>query len=370
MGGSSPVKQVLLTRQKETEKKNMKRRSFGKLTAMGLGAGLISCAPQSIIYRKTPHKNQTVKPEKLKEGDIIGLIAPASPFLEEQFKRATDQILSLKFRVKYGKNLNEKYGYLAGSDQQRVDDIHAMFADPDVKAIWCIRGGYGTTRLLHLIDFDLISRHPKLLIGYSDVTALLQAIFIKTGMVGVHGPVAASEFTDYTQEHFLDLVTKVQDKSVIRRFDNDEEAESGNKPQIIRSGKMEGELAGGNLSLLAALAGTEFQLNAKGKLVFIEDVGEKPYRIDRMLTQLLHTAKLDQAVGIILGVFEDCEAGENNRSLSLIETFKDRLGNLGIPVYYGFSFGHIENMCSIPIGIKASFDPDKNELTLLESAVV
>jgi muramoyltetrapeptide carboxypeptidase len=346
---------------------HMKRRDFGMLAILGLGAGMTACVPGSRLNRyggkATPVQ---VKPPRLKPGDTVGLVAPASPFSDQKFEMAVSNLQELGFRVKLGENLKEEYGYLAGRDVHRLNDLHGFFADPGVRAIWCLRGGYGTTRLLPHLDFDLIRRNPKPLIGYSDITALLMAIYQQTGLTGLHGPVASSTMTGYTREQLEKILFSPEEELLISSIVPGD-ADDAFQPEVIHPGKCEGQLTGGNLSLLAAMAGTPFGLDATDKLVFIEDVGEKPYRIDRMLTQLRQSARLDKAAGILLGVFNDCEPGEGDFSLTLKETLHDRLGDLGIPVYYGFSFGHVEDMCTLPMGIRAAFDTDHRVLKLLEN---
>ena len=190
-----------------------------------------------------------------------------------------------------------------------------------------------------------------MLIGYSDITALHVAIFQKTGLISFHGPVAASEFTEYTVDHFQKVVMQPQANFMIKPAKENLESEETNfHPKTIVAGKAMGKLMGGNLSLLASLVGTDFTPNFKNKIVFIEDIGEKPYRIDRMLTQLRQGTNLREAKGIALGIFADCEAKEGDNSLTLMETLTDRLGDLNIPVVYGLSFGHIANQMTLPIG--------------------
>jgi muramoyltetrapeptide carboxypeptidase len=348
----------------------MKRRDFGKLALLGASAGMLSCVTAGKAtqdqYRGSPQK---IKAAALKKGDTIGLVAPGSPFSPAVFEKAVRQLTEMGFQIKFADNLHSEYGYVAGRDTERLADLHQMFADLGVQAIWCIRGGYGTTRLLPRLDFELIRKNPKLLIGYSDITALLNAIYQRTGLVGLHGPVAASTMTEYTSAKLREIIFEPKDEIYIDRFESKNE-DTAFEPVVIVPGICEGELIGGNISLLAAMAGTDFGIDATGKLLFLEDVGEKPYRLDRMLTQLRQSANLDKAAGIIIGVCNDCEANEGNFSLTMKEMFRDRLGDLGIPVYYGFSFGHIDNMCSLPIGIKAHFNTNSGRLILKEKVVV
>ena len=312
-----------------------------------------------------------IKPNRLKKGDTIGLIAPGSSVTEEKLEKAIKNIESLGFHVQHTKNILAKHGYLAGTDDQRLHDLHFMFNNPKIHGIWCIRGGYGCGRLLPEIDYSLIRKNPKPLIGYSDITALLQAIYCETGLVGFHGPVAVSEFTAYTIQQFQSVLMHPKSEFEIKNaLENTKNENPVFQTKIIKSGKAKGEIVGGNLSLIAALAGTKYQLNAKNKIIFLEDIGERPYRIDRMLTQLLQSCNLKEAAGIALGIFDDCEAKEGSNSLTLMETLEDRLGNLGIPIVYGLSFGHIDNQFTFPIGTEAELNTDNQSIKLLEQAVI
>lgn len=311
------------------------------------------------------------KPKRLREGATIGLIAPASPASDEKINKALSNLATLGYRVKEGAALRAKHGYLAGTDEVRLADLHHAFADPEVDAVWCVRGGYGTTRLLPHIDYDLIRRHPKPLIGYSDVTALHLAIGQKTGLVTFHGPVAASDFPDNTLQHFrAALVNPLTPYLLQAPLTTADLPAPEYHPFTITSGKALGAITGGNLSLLAAMAGTPFEPSFQKKIVFIEDVGEQPYRIDRLLTQLLQATDLKEAAGIALGVFADCSAKNSEFSLTLRETLQDRLGALNMPVLYGLPFGHVEHQATFSYGMQAELDAGAQTLTFLESGVI
>ncbi len=348
----------------------MNRRKFSKRLAKSIAvSGFAFSASSFLPYQKMVRKR--IKPNRLKKGDTIGLIAPGSSVTEEKLAKAIKNLENLGFNVHYTKNILAKHGYLAGTDQQRLSDLHFMFENPKIDGIWCIRGGYGCGRLLPDIDYSMIRKNPKPLIGFSDVTALLQAIHCETGLVGFHGPVAVSEFTDYTVGRFQSIL--MEPKSLLKIESASKNQENQNPAfhtKVITPGKAFGQIVGGNLSLIAAHAGTKHQLNAKDKLVFLEDIGEKPYRIDRMLTQLLQACNLQEAKGIALGIFDDCEASKDADSLTLMETFEDRLGSLGIPVIYGLPFGHIEHQFTFPIGIKAKLSTENQSITLQEPAVI
>lgn len=349
----------------------MKRRDFSKLILAGGALSIASCAvPHEIRENDFSELMPTIKPKRLKRGDTVGLIAPGSAFSKKAYTKTLKNLKSLGLKYKNAKNLFGTYGYVAGKDKDRIADIHEMFEDNTVDAIWCVRGGYGTTRLLYDLDYDLIKRNPKIIVGYSDITALLQAINKMTGLVTFHGPVGATEMTEYNLENFKKVLFMNSMNTGISQYVG-EAPDFIDASFVLKKGKMKGQLVGGNLSLLSSLAGTKYDLDVKDKIVFIEDVGEKPYRIDRMLTQFIQSTNLEQASGVLLGVFNDCDVEEGKEgSLRLKETLFDRLGGLGIPVYYGFSFGHIDNMCTLPVGIRAEFNMKNKELVLLENCVI
>lgn len=324
-----------------------------------------------------------IKPKRLKTGDTVGLIAPAGYADDDEFNQAVQNIENLGFKVKTGKNVRQRYLYLAGTDKQRVEDIHWAFTDAEVKAVWTLRGGYGITRLLPQLDFNLIRKNPKIVIGYSDITALLVAIHQQTGLVTFHGPGASSNYSDYTKNHVLNVLTsptapyKIELSAV-----NQARTDEAYKTTVITKGKARGKLTGGNLTLLSVMNGTKFQLkDTKGKILFIEDVNEPPYKVDRMLTQLRQIIDMRQLAGVACGVFT-----ENNRrpapppqtppptpeipETTTLDVLKDRLGDLGIPVIYGLSFGHIREQFTLPLGIEAELDTENATMTFLESGVV
>lgn len=345
----------------------MKRRKFSKILFFGATA-VSTFSPLSAFAFKSKKKKKTLKPKSLKKGDSIGLIAPGSAVTETQFQEAILNIEKLGFKPVYTKNILAKHGYLAGKDQLRLDDLHQMFSNPKINGIWCIRGGYGCTRILQNIDYQIIKNNPKALIGYSDITALLQAIHLKTGLIGFHGPVAVSPLTDFNLDIFQKVLMNPSPQLELKNaMENRENAADNFQTKAIRQGAATGILTGGNLSLISALAGTPYEVSYKNKILFLEDVGEKPYRIDRMLTQLRQSGDLNQAAAIILGIFKGCKGDED--SLSLMETLNDRLGDLQIPVIYGMSIGHIDNQLTLPVGIKARLDTVSETITLLENAV-
>jgi muramoyltetrapeptide carboxypeptidase len=312
-------------------------------------------------------------PPKLKKGDTIGLIAPASFITQEQLDKTINDLNTLGFKIKTGSNVMKRWGYFAGTDHERAGDINQMFADPQVDAIMCVRGGYGCARMLDLIDYKSIARNPKIFMGYSDITALLYAFYKKSKLVGFHSTVGISAFNEYTKRNLFNIIENPVDKYIIE-YEREPEA-TGELWDIftVKPGIAEGILIGGNLALMASLIGTKYDVDYDNKIVFIEDISEQPYRIDRMLTQLIEAGKFNNAAGILCGVFDDCDIdGEKltiENSLTLKEVIIDRLSNLRIPVLYGFSFGHVANKCTLPVGIKARMDTEKRQLILLEKAV-
>jgi muramoyltetrapeptide carboxypeptidase len=348
----------------------MKRRDFFKNTGLaGFAAGL--SLPVAMAENDVAEMPNLLKPNRLRPGATVAMIAPAGPFPEEKLTKARQNFELLGFKIKEGKNLAARYGYFAGTDTQRLEDLHWAFGDPESEAIWCIRGGYGCTRLLPSVDFELIGRNPKVFIGYSDVTALHLAIQQRTGLVTFHGPVAASDLPDNTLQHFrAALVEPVLNYEIKIPGEQEELPGQEYRPFVITPGAAQGKLTGGNLSLLAALAGTPFAPSFAGKIVFIEDVGEQPYRIDRLFTQLLQATDLQRAAGIALGVFYDCQPKPHYPSLSLEEMLRDRLSSLGIPVVYGLPFGHVSHQATFPYGTEAKLDTANGALTLLETGVL
>lgn len=325
----------------------------------------------SVVHGKTSAKMKITKPRRLKRGDTVALVAPSSGVSDAEFNRALQNLENLGIKVKLGKHVRETQGFLAGTDEQRAEDLNRAFADKDVAAVWCIRGGYGLTRILPRIDFSVIRKNPKPLIGYSDTTALLLAAHQETGLVTFHGPGGSSTQSEYTRKH---LTAALMEPAAPHKIElSPEYATRDNllyKTQVITPGKARGRLIGGNLSLITAMAGTPFALrDVKGKILFLEDVNERPYRVDRMLVQLAQSVDLRKAAGIALGIFDRCEPPDD-KSQTVIDVVRDLLGGLGIPVIYGLSFGHIRDQFTLPLGIEAELDTSKATVTLLETAVL
>ncbi len=344
----------------------MDRRDF---TQKLLGtAGAAAVAPAVFSKKKLP---RLIRPARLRTGMRIAVVAPASPLSDEKFVKAMTNLTGLNLNLRPAAHLRSKTGYLAGSDEQRLEDLHRAFADPEIDAIWCARGGYGCSRLLENVDFKLIKRNPKPLIGFSDITALHCAISKKTGLVTFHGPVGASDFTEFTTDSLRRVLFEITPRFEVGLPDASMPVPDGVfQPEVLRKGVARGPLLGGNLSLLAALAGTEWAPDFTGKIAFIEEVEEEPYRCDRMITQCLSALNLGRAAGIALGVFKGCEKKEGSDSFSLREMLRDRLSGLGIPAVYGLPFGHVSDQCTLPVGITAELDADRGVLIILQAGVV
>jgi len=312
-----------------------------------------------------------LKPERLQPGDVVGVVAPASaPPDPKAVDRAAAAIERLGFKPKLGRHVRERKGFLAGDDRERAADLMRMFSDRRVRGIICLRGGYGAARLLDRLDYEVIHRNPKVFAGYSDITTLHCALTRRARLVSFHSPMlneglGAESFPAFSNESFLRNVCEATPAGSICA------GYTGRTVNIVRRGVAEGRLIGGNLSVLVTTLGTAFQPPFRGRLLFIEDVGEKPYRLDRLLTHLLNAGLLQQVAGVAVGIMQDCEdptAAKEYRQ-SAFEVLKERLGPLGVPVVTGLPFGHQPLNATIPVGVRARLDGHSGDLILTEAAV-
>ncbi|MBC7621996.1 MAG: LD-carboxypeptidase [Aeromicrobium sp.] len=322
-----------------------------------------------------------IKPAQLKRGDLIGLVAPSGGSNSAYVEARVKHLEASGFRVKVSKNILAVRGNTAGTPQQRVADLHDMFLDREVDAIWALRGGSGASQMLSLIDYHLIRKHPKIFIGFSDITALHLAILKHSGLVTFHGPTAPGPtISDYSMTQLEAVLMHPRDQTTIYMSDaNRGEAENAvagageYKLRTLTPGVAEGRLVGGNLAVLSALIGTPYAPDWRGALLFLEEIREAPYRIDRMLTQLKQAIPFNDAAGVLLGVFRrSVDAGaavDSEPRLSLEQALDDHFTGLSVPAAYGFSFGHIANNFTIPLGVRARLDTSAQTLTLLEAAV-
>ena len=334
----------------------------------GLTAGLPSGLTTGTAIDPTVQKPK-ILPKRLKKGDLIGLVTPGSPIKKEQLDETIVKLENLGFRTYYKDSVLSEYGYFAGPDQERADELMHMFTNQEVDAIWCVRGGYGSIRILNLLDFDKIEENPKILIGYSDITALLTSIYEQTGLVTYHGPLGISDFNDFALKSLEKVIMDPGNhyRYPYERGDDTEDNTEFDR-YTIRGGKAEGELIGGNISVLDSMIGSSFEPNFENRIVYLEEIEEKTYRVDKMLFHLLEATNLKKAAGIVMGVFSDCNINDEPR-LSLKVAIDDLLRPLDMPISYGLSFGHIDKIITIPNGIMARMNADRNSFKLLERTV-
>ncbi len=350
-----------------------RRRLLQTLAAGMSGAAsmALSATPASTSNALT-NTRATLRPPRLKVGDTIGLVSPASAIYErEPFAIATESLQALGFKVKEGKYLRARLGRFAGSDVQRAEDLNALFADPEVNGILAITGGSGATRILKLLDYELIRRHPKCLAGYSDITALINAIYMRSGVVTFHAPLGVSEWNDFSVGYFRRVLMEGEAVTFKNPAERDGLlAQTRGRIQTIRGGRARGRLLGGNLAVLTTLLGTPFLPDFRGAILFIEEINEYIYRVDRMLSHLRLAGVFDQLAGVVIGQFTDCKPGDGFGSLPLDDVFDDYFKGLNIPVFSGSLFGHTKLKFTLPVGLDAEMDADNGTLMLLQPAVV
>jgi muramoyltetrapeptide carboxypeptidase len=313
-----------------------------------------------------------LRPPRLASGTRIGLVAPAGPLLErDDLTRAQELCRALGYEPMLGKNAHRRSGYLAGTDSERLADLNAAIRDSSIHAIWCIRGGYGSIRLLDQVDYAAMAEGPKALIGFSDATALLNAIHRLTGVVTFHGPVARASLTAFSRLHFERVLTTAEAPGRLGRIPlpPDVLVPQENRIVSLRGGVAEGPLAGGNLTLLQCLIGTPYFPELAGAILFLEDMGEDLYRVDRMLAHLRLIGAFRRLAGVLVGRFTDLKRSGGDGAQGFDEVLANYFEPLGIPVAYGFPVGHIEGQWTLPFGVRARLDADGGEVELLEPAV-
>jgi len=348
-------------------------------------ASLIAGFPlsaQAALQKYAEKPPDPVFPKALQPGMTVALVAPSSP--ERGLagnEMAAEIVKALGFKPKVFPHAGETTYYLAGPDVHRAADLNAAFADPSVDAIFCLRGGYGASRILPLLDYETIRKNPKILVGYSDITALLNAIHRLTGLVTFHGPVGGELPTDYTLAAFRRVLMQAQpagriaEPPIPKGPPREVFVDRENWIYKLAPGKGKGRLVGGNISVFSTLVGTPFEPELKGRILFLEEVDEDPYRIDRWLTQFRLTGKLSGLSGVALGRFHDCGPKDYKPSFPGFGTWtwqevcKDRFGDLGVPVVANLVFGHVPDKATLPLGVMAELDGDAGTLTLLEAAV-
>jgi muramoyltetrapeptide carboxypeptidase len=307
---------------------------------------------------------EIIKPKPLVPGDTIGIVAPASWPNKEKARKAGEFFEGLGYNVQFGQSLDRVHGYLAGTDQERMDELHSMFADQTIKGIFCVCGGYGTARIADQLGYELIRANPKVFWGYSDITFLHVSILQRAGLVTFHGPMLSSDLGaddvhPLTKETFTQIFqpTKLTYTEELRPL------------TIFVEGKAKGPIVGGNLTLLVSTLGTPYEVDTKGKLLFIEEIEEEPYRIDRMLNQLKMAGKFEDAAGIILGDFHNCTPTKRKPSLSLEEVISDHIVSADKPTLGGFSIGHCSPNLAVPIGVEGVLDTYSKTFSIEEPGV-
>lgn len=303
-------------------------------------------------------------PDILKKGDKVGVICTSGCVKDEKtLIDGVKYLENLGFQVIIGESCRSKYGYLAGSDEIRANDVNKMFADKEIKGVFCARGGYGVHRILDKVDFNIIKENPKYFSGYSDITGLHLAINKLCGFVTYHSPMITTEMykaqneamTSYYEDFMFNGVTKKQIQNIPKE----------KKLICLNEGVAEGVLLGGNLCLISDLIGTPYEIDTKGKIIFIEEVEETPYAIDRMLMQLKLAGKFDDCEGIVFGAFTDCKSDEGKPTLSIEQVLEDILKDIVKPIVYGLECGHCLPTISLPMGVKARLDATNGVLEIL-----
>ena len=316
--------------------------------------------------------SRPIKPERLRLGDVVAIVAPASaPPDPRAIDRSVKALAKLGFQPRLAPNVRRRLGFLACGDPARAADLMEMFLDSKVKAIFCLRGGYGSARLLSLLDFAAVKKHPKILMGYSDITSLHCALLTRANLVSFHGPMLHSELCAedlpaFTRRSLFRTLMEPSPPGGIRQ------GFLRKTVSILRRGAARGELVGGNLSVLCATLGTPFQPSFKNKILFLEDSSEKPFRFDRLLTHLWNAGVLQQVAGVAVGINRDCadpKAGGKEYRQTLRDVLRDRLLPLQVPVVTGLPFGHVPWNATLPVGVQALLDANHGDLIITQAAV-
>lgn len=345
----------------------MNRRGF---LAAAAAAAMLSAMPTPPAHPAPARRPRlgSLLPHPLRAGDTVALLSPSSPVEDSlALQLAREALEALGLRVALGAHAGARRGYLAGDDAARAADLNAAFADPAIRGIVCVRGGYGAMRLLPRLDYAAVRRDPKPVLGYSDITALLCGLAAQTGLVGFHGPVAAGSWPAFNAAQFRQLLLE----RALPEYANPQERGDDllvrqNRTVTITGGRARGPLVGGNLAVLAALVGTPYLPEFDGAILFLEDVGEAPYRIDRMFATLRLAGLLDRVAGVVFGQCTDCKPGDGYGSLTLEQILDDYLRPLGIPAYRGAQIGHLREQFIVPVGGQVELDADAGRFRLLD----
>ncbi len=312
-----------------------------------------------------------VKPERLRPGDTVAVVNPAGAlYSATDIRIVVERLEALDLRVRTGEHVHSRHAYFAGTDEERAEDLNRMLRDPSIRGIVATRGGWGSARILDRVDYDALRADPKVLVGYSDVTALLNAVHQRTGLVTYHGPVGMSPFTEFTAEHFRRVLFDGEAYTLENpvRVGNDL-THTADRILTLTPGTARGRLLGGNLTVFTSILGSGYVPDTAGCIFFTEDIGEELYRVDRMLTQLALNEILDAVNGFVFGRCTNCGPGSGFASFTLEELLEQHTGRLGVPVWYGSMIGHIPDMFTLPVGLEVEVDAAAGTLTLLEPPV-
>ncbi|MDJ0600125.1 MAG: LD-carboxypeptidase [Crocosphaera sp.] len=340
-----------------------------------LTASLGSLTFLTSIYSTASAQNSPIiKPRKLQPGSGVGLVSPAgTTFITEDINIVQDAIKALGLVPHLAPHLLDQYGYLAGKDKDRANDINQFFADPKIDLLLPIRGGWGCARILPYLDYNLIKNNPKIIIGFSDLTSLLMAIYTQSGLVTFHGPNGFTSWRPQQVNSFKQALfteEKISFQNEKDPDDNNRLMQVKNRIQTITPGTARGKLIGGNLSVLSAIIGSPYVPDFTGHILFIEDVGENIYRIDRMITHLKVAGILDKLSGFIFGECTNCLPNGDYASLTLEQVLNDHIKPLGIPAWIGAQIGHIEPILTFPMGIEVEINADLGTINYLEAGVI
>lgn len=347
----------------------MTRRSFLRTASVAALAG--ATTPLRTLGAQLPASARPVRPRRLSRGDTVALVGPASAtFLRMDLEIARESLEALGLNVLIGPHLQDRHGYLAGSDPDRAADINQLFADTAVRAVLPIRGGWGSSRLLPYLDYDAIRRNPKIIVGYSDITALLLAIYTRANLVTFHGPNGMGSWDGFSVEYFRRVLFDAEAVTFVNAASKkDTLAQTEYRVQTITPGVARGRLLGGNLSVLAALLGSSYLPSFDGAILFLEDIKEDIYRVDRMMTSLKLAGVLEKIRGFVFGTCEECEPGEGYGSLTIEEVFDDHVNPLGVPAWRGAMIGHRMPQFTLPVGGEVEIDATKGTIRMVEPAV-
>ena len=340
----------------------MKRRSLLQLSSAAALLGTVPAYAKSDVVKR---------PRRLRKGQTVAIVAPASVTYESlQLQLALEALEAMGLNAKVGDHVMDRFGYLAGQDSDRAADINGAFLDPDVDAIFALRGGWGASRLLPFIDFDGIRENPKILLGYSDITSLLNAIYARAGVVAFHGPNLMSRWNQFTYDSMREVLFDAKPARYTNPTEPDDDLVARkHRIQTIVPGRAEGHLIGGNLTLMSALVGTPYLPKFDNAILFLEDVGEAIYRVDRMLTQLKLSGHLQRVAGIVFGHFTGVKPNPGLGNFALMDVLKQHCLPLGVPCYFGAMIGHLEQQSTVPVGGLARMDASRGVIELTEPAV-